>query len=535
MSQPTTSALPTTKPTLFLALTLGALPGLFLLITSTVHLVEGEFIYDVKRLLQLCLMLVLFLAAAINPGLRNAFAEQFNRIPGWVQALLGLIIALGVISSAVNATSGMHLAYSLLEVALLTMLVIAVLVIAACRAVAGEHFDQVAITLLAMTAIAVGFQELLGVAAALANDLEFYFRISLMHYSWPRFYNQVQAWTLPVIAALPLIWSRSRSELLQSKWLQVAFCLGALALHWYLILMTGGRGVALSLLASFVICLLLFPATRRPSLRWHLPGLLLGAVLYFAIIHVQDQAAEADVAQAAPETTQPAESGRANPDDWYTEEGGETKFSRQSMAGRMTFDSSGRMRTWRNAVREIRKHPVLGIGPMNIACTGPDARWAHPHNFAIQFVQEWGVPAGAILLAALGWLGFLIFGRLRSQAAQPSIEVAVPSLLVTGLVAAGAYSMLSGVLVMPASQVAGILVGGWLLGLTPVKPSAKRLKAVLALSTLTTILLVCTAVTGFSFIEAGKREYRTTFIPVPAQGAPRYWQQGKLCSYFDRY
>ena len=520
----------------YLALACGALPGLFLLITSTTHLVEGEFVYDVKRMLQLGLMLVLFLAAALNPGLRNAFALQLGRISTWVKALLGLIIVLGIMSSAVNATSTMHLAYSLLEVALLSMLVLAALVIAACRAVAGEVFDQVAITLLALIAIAVGIQELLGVAAALANDLEFFFRISLMHYSWPRFYNQVQAWTLPVLAALPLIWSRSRSELLRSTWFQAFVCLNALALYWYIILMTGGRGVALSLLASFVICLLVFPATRRPTLRWHLPGLVLGVVLFFAIIGVQDRAAHVDSTQAAPASTEPSKPLRANPDDWFENDEDESKFSRQSMAGRLTFESSGRIHTWRSAMREIVDRPVLGIGPMNIACTGPDSRWAHPHNFAIQFTQEWGIPALLALIAVLSATFLHLFRVLRRRSIGPMEDSTLASLLAIGLLTAAAYSFLSGVMVMPASQVAGMLVGGWLMGKIPAESIPKS--AVTARTAVACVMLgtlACATVVSFSLVEAGQRAYRQAFIPVVAQGAPRYWQEGKLCSYFDEY
>lgn len=527
----------TSKPTLALALTLGALPGLFLLITSTTHLVEGEFVYDIKRLLQLCLMLTLFLAATINPGLRNAFTEQFNRIPPWVQALLGLIIVLGVTSSAVNATSGMHLAYSLLEVALLTMLVIAALVIAACRTVAGELFDQVAITLLAMTAIAVGFQELLGVAAALANDLEFYFRISLMNYSWPRFYNQVQAWTLPVIAALPLIWSRSHSELLQSKWLQAIFCLTALGLYWYIILMTGGRGVALSLLVSFVICLLLFPATRRPSLKWHLPALVLGALLYLAVFQVMDSG---NKPAESPASSPPAatQNEGVNPSDHFAPEQGQSRFSRQSFSGRLSLDSSGRLWMWRGSLSDIKAHPIIGNGPMNYACTGPVNRAGHPHNFALQFAGEWGLPATlALFVIALftAWRLWLAQVREGNRTEADVVAPVAGALLAVGIVTAAVYSMLSGVFVMPASQVAGILVGGWLMGLTPIEPEAQRAKAALALSTLIATLLIASAASGFSFIEAGKREYREPLIATMDGGIPRYWQQGKLCKYFDRY
>ena len=130
---------------------------------------------------------------------------------------------------------------SMLEVSLLTMLVFAAMVIAACREIAGRLFDQVAIAFLAMASLTLGLQELLGVAAALNNQTEYYARISLMYYSWPRFYNQVQAWVLITMGLLPLIWACSQSELLRSRVFSGLVCLTALAMHWNIILISERR------------------------------------------------------------------------------------------------------------------------------------------------------------------------------------------------------------------------------------------------------------------------------------------------------
>jgi O-antigen ligase len=534
MTQPhqSSSKASVTRPQKLIALGCGALSGLFLLLTSTTFLVEGEFVYDVKRLLQLGLILILVVAALTSRCLREAFAQQIARIPVWTGGLLGLIVVLGIVSSLSNASSVMHAMYSLLEVAMLGMLVIAALVIAACRTVAGRSFDQVAITLLALTAIAVGFQELLGVAAALANDLEFFSRISLMHYSWPRFYNQVQAWTLPVMAALPLVWSRSNSELLRNRWFQGLVCLGALALHWYIILMTGGRGVALSLLVSFLICLLFVPGCRRATLQLHLPGLVAGVLLFFAIAQINEQMLYSDQPASQLEISDSTTPTGVNPADHYVKEKDETRFERQSMSGRLSLDSSGRMPMWRNSLTDIKSNPVLGIGPMNFACTGPKYRAGHPHNFALQFAGEWGIPATLALFSILAFLALTMW-RLEKTLARP-YDVRLGALLVTSLVAAAVYSCLSGVLVMPASQVAGILIGGWLLGLVPASQpanSARRVPAVL----LALGIFIGGSVTAFSLVEADQRVYRESVIPAMDQKIPRYWQQGKICKYLDDF
>jgi putative inorganic carbon (HCO3(-)) transporter len=513
----------------------GALPGLFLLVTSTTHLVNRQFVYDVKRLLQLCLMLVLFLAAALSPVLRRAFAAQSARIPIWIKAILCLIVALGVVSSINAATSTMHAAYSLLEVALLSMLVLAALVIAACRSVAGELFDQVAITLLALTAIAVGIQEILGVFAALANQLEFYARISLMHFSWPRFYNQVQAWTLPALAALPLIWSGSRSDLLRSRWVQSTVCLAALALNWYVILMTGGRGVAISIVAAVLIALIVLPATRWPILRWHLAGFAIGMLLFMSIAHLSDTTLGMGAADTAAQqqNTRAPESSRANSIDEFERPDDGSRFSKQAISGRLSLDSSGRLPMWRDSVRDVHHKPLLGIGPMNYACTGPEFRAGHPHNFLLQFAGEWGLPATLSLLGLLGFITTSLFKNLRVRKGQH--WAALGSILACALLAAGAYSLLSGVLVMPASQVSGLLIAGWLMGLIPAARYSGSPGKAATIIVLTSGLIVCGLVTGFSVIEASKREYRETRLEVADNGIPRFWQQGKICKYLDRY
>jgi hypothetical protein len=514
----------------YLALAIGLLPCVFLFTTSTTHLVQGEFVYDTKRLLQLLLLVILFSAAGFVPVLRHSFALQISRIPFWVRALLALVIVLGIVSSLVAATSPINAIYPLMEVALLSFLVLAVLVLAACRSVAGELFDSVVLTVVAVTAIAVGLQELTGVAATLASKLEFYTRISLMHYSFPRFYNQVQSWTLPVLAALPLVWSRSRSELLGSKWFQGVVCLSTLTLHWYIILMTGGRGVALSLTLSFVICVLFLPETRRSSLRWHLPGLLLGILLFYSIAQITEHTLSTGQAVLPHGGSEIAEPADTNPQIRRATQ--TNQFASQSLVGRLNLDSSGRLQLWRDSIQDIRSHPILGVGPMNYACTGPINRNGHPHSLVLQIAGEWGIPATLALLTIFVFLVISIWNSQRTE--ENPYRLQLGALLITGLVSAAAYSFLSGILVMPASQVAGILIGGWLLGLNPIKPSTRRVTVphtILLISG----FVICATMTVFSYHESKQREYREEIIPAFEREIPRYWQHGKICKYLDDF
>ena len=521
----------TSKLTLILALTLGALPALFLLITSTAFLLEGEFVLDVKRLLQVFLLLTLFATTASNQGLRDAFCEQVSKIPGWVLILSGFIILVGMVSSFLNATSTVHAFYSLADVALLIMFVAASLVIAACRQIAGILFDQVIISLLAFMVIAVGIQELIGVVAIANENLEYYSYIGFIHFSHPRFFNQLQSWTLPALAAIPLVFSFSKSEMLRNKWFSGLVCLVALALYWCLMLMSGGRGVVLCLLTSFVVCLLIFPATRLVALRWHLPGLVLGIVMFFGAAQISQQSLLVGQAEKIPKAQNTLVGDSENQELSKAAPASEGRLMKQSVAGRLSLHSSGRTRLWRDSIDEIRKLPFLGRGPMNYACEGRDSRPAHPHNFALQFTGEWGLPAILMLIPILIYLAIIIWRKQIRLGT--SYEGKLGGLLTLSLVAAASYSLLSGILIMPSSQVAGILVCGWILGLTKPSDSPSKSSQKIPALLLAFFVLTSAATTMFTVAEFGKREIRELLIAPADQLKPRYWQQGKICKYLD--
>ncbi len=81
---------------------------------------------------------------------------------------------------------------------------------------------------------------------------------------------------------------------------------------------------------------------------------------------------------------------------------------------------------------------------------------------------------------------------------------------------------------MPASQVTGVLIGGWLLGLLPtpagvstrVRPSSLVLITGLALSI---------ALLAFAGQEMRVAAIRWEQTPVMDLGIPRLWQNGKVC------
>jgi O-antigen ligase len=539
------------RPARALALLVPFAIGAGLLLTSTVSLHETAWKYDVKRLLELWLLPLLFGLVLLQPALRQAFRHQLQRTPRWLGSTLLAVLALGIVSAAYNAGSAMGLAYSLADVALLSLLAAGVFAVAACREVAGANFDRVALLFLAVLGVSVGLQELIGVLAAWSSGLEFHPRIALMHFSWPRFYNQMQSWSMPALAALPLLFP--------GKPLARLLCVAALALNWYVVIATGGRGTMLAVGLAVPLMLLLLPAGRRQLAANHGVGLLMGVLIYAAVAlgHAQLPEPAAGASPARPDAAAIQKIGDSSGD-----------FMEPLTGGRFAT-SSGRVQMWRGALREAATHPWLGIGPMNYACRGPTYRAGHPHSFPMQLLSEWGIPAAALLLIAIAFIAWRLLLRLRVLQLEPGPLTPLAGAVSTGVLAAAIHACLSGVLVMPASQVTGLLLGGWLLGLMngvrvnfPVDgdpprqggsgkiysdpgrtnpghadpgraDSDPRHPSPLTLGILLTALVLSVALLAFGRHEFAVAPQRLEQTPLLDRLIPRFWQNGKVCRLYQ--
>lgn len=505
------------EPGFVVSLLAAALPGLYLLITSTTTLVSGIWPYDVKRMLQFALLLALFLLPALNRRIRQELGALLACVPRWIGLTLLAVCAWGVLSAAVNARSAMHLANSLSEVALLTALVLAVFVVAACRRISERAFDRVAVGLLALTGLTVAVQELVAVAAAHANDLGYSYETALQYFSKPRFYNQVQSWTVPVIVALPLLFPRYSL----ARWL----CLIVLGLHWYVILMTAGRGTFVALATAFVFAVVFFPSLRKRLLQWQAAGLLLGAIVYVFVLF----SFETDFLNTATgsfpelELSSSAQTAAADPKAQVATEP-RSRFLEESL-GRPMAHTSGRSWMWKFTLNDALQNPLLGIGPMNYACTS-GVWFGHPHNFPLQVAAEWGMPVAQALLAIVIVLLLRTSQIIRRGTFSSADDTNFAGLLFLGVVAAAVHACFSGVPVMPASQVTGLIVCGILLGL--LAPVPARGGALLTNWLFIPCLVLAASLLALGAEELRTMEYRAAQLPARII-APRIWQDAKVC------
>jgi hypothetical protein len=418
----------------------------------------------------------------------------------------------------------MSLLYSLAEVALLGNLLLAVFCVAALRLAGGRFFDQPAMLMIALVAVGVGLQELLGVFASWNSGMEFNPDIALLHYSYPRFYNQVQTWSIPAIVALPLVFP--------GKFLVKVLCLTALALEFYVLLATGGRGSIVAVSLAILTGILFLPGLRKTLIFYPLTGFLAGLMIYGAVLIGHQtllQHGAADVIK--PDHRAQSEKSSGNPDkerndiQTFGKRGG--RFS-EPLTGERIWTFSGRLPLWHDALRDARGHPLLGIGPINFACTGPPYRSAHPHNFPLQIAGEWGITALVLLLMMMAFGCIRLWRSLRAGKEARANNTPLTGFLATALLAAAIHACLSGVLVMPASQVTGVLVCGWLLGLLPA-PVSIRTSNYSAPVLLTFGLALSASLLAFTWHEFADAELRFEQTPLLDRGIPRLWQNGKVC------
>ncbi len=249
---------------------------------------------------------------------------------------------------------------------MLFLLILTTVTLACIRQIVGIHFDRVVLICVALMGFGILFQELIGMLVYLSADQQFSYRESLFHFSHPRLYNQVQTWTLPLLALLPLVFKKTRGIGLLS-----IFLIGA---QWYIILSTGARGSTVSLMLAMLTVGIFLPNCEKALAQ--ITCFRMGAgysVLSFCAFFL----------------------GAVQPD--------KTDFVSESV-GRPMLHTTGRTDLWKHALDDAIQNPFLGAGPMRYACGVNHYLAGSPHSFPLQIMGEWGIPAFLILGILFSWL-----------------------------------------------------------------------------------------------------------------------------------
>ena len=484
------SLTPALKKTANLSLLVSVLIGSYLLVTSAFYPLENLPVFDAKRLLQLALFSILLIFALAWTPLRHMTIAQLGRLSPLNRMVLGLFFSIGIASS-LRLT---HPAYPLVDVSMIFIMTLLIAVVAASRDMAGSRFDTWAVLFLAVLGSVVALEEFMGFLAGWSLGSEFSYDQALMHFAHPRFYNQLQTWSIPVIAALPLIFPNKR-------WVKFG-CIVLLGLQWFLVIALAARGTVVSLFIAMVFIALWQPGQRKFWLKYQLAGLLAGILIYFFVLFLNSV--------LIPQS----QSG-----EFYAHS-----------AGRSMTHTSGRSTFWRLSIEDATKHPLLGSGPTQYACHSDIWLPAHPHSFPFRILGEWGLIAIFLVLVLAFSLGLGFLKSLKSSNITSQSDPPLKAMLAISLIAGAIHSCVSGLLIMPASQVTMILIAGWTLSISRdeqssqnTRPSGNILLVAGTLMAFATLIFAATEITQLP--------QRTSYSGHYGPMVPRFWQDGRVCEY----
>jgi len=315
-----------------------------------------------------------------------------------------------------------------------------------------------------------------------------------------RFFNHTQTSLLPLLLLLCCLTSRES----KGRWLWLA-----VTTYWWMALYaTSARGTLIGIAAGCVVVALVARQRAMPYLR--VIGLTaISAVVAYYILLV------------------------AIPPIFDLE--GMSAFS--DTLNRTAADpTSARTYLWERALPLIVQHPWLGVGPMHFAHHAGDMHiGAHPHDWLVQIGLEWGLPALLCLFVAIGLgLRALVRAGLRVPAGDTDNQAMFAALLL-GAVAILVDGLVSGIFVMPQSQLGVALYLGCALGwqrhLTPAAPQKVPHRAVRLLMK-ASVVAAMVAIVAAVWVDVPAKWRGDD--PTPAQRAantgnvlsPRLWIAG---------
>lgn len=468
-----------------------------LVVLPSLHILPFLEVYDEKRIFQVGLLLLvgLLFAAGLHATERDKLLGSTTSLQGIdipYVAKLGVagFIVLGFVSIWING----NWYYGFQELSLYVLLLVFLLSTANLCVQNLDHFNK------GMVLLLLGFGGLYALKFFIGYGMSMFINYPLWpgwkyesrFFGWahPRFFNQVQVWTLPLFMTGLINF--------KNKFKTITIVFGFLSVIWWCLLFaSGARGAILSLLASALICFLIFRKHKKNWLKYFCFTLIGGLVSYFFLFKLFITTTSTTVSVAR--TT-----------------------------------SSWRIYVWSETLDGIYEKLLLGYGPHKFASIQNEiTEWAHPHNSVLQIGYEYGIPALFIVLGLILW-GYYKWYIQTSTTELSDDESVIRIGISMSLLAGLGYSLLSGVIVMPLSQLWMVLIGGWALGVywsQDAKCKMQGKRSLVQKWFFRSAIITAVVFLSYSMIYDVPKLKKNQQGYIEKYGAiyhPRFWQQGKI-------
>ncbi|MCS3785432.1 O-antigen ligase family protein [Salinibacter ruber] len=462
--------------------------GIYVVVVPSISLIPSLGSYNEKRTLQIGFLLVVGGTLLISGTTRRRWLSVFHGLPASAQWGFGTVFGGGILSSALAPTPF----YAFLEVGHFLLLFSLAGILASAIRQKPKRAQWFLLGAVGLSALLYAIYFAVRYGGALAFPELEVGRETIGAFANTRFFNQYQTWTLPILVggavALPKQWRVARS---------IVFALAAL--WWTLVFGSNVRGTVLAVAVGTVGAWLLFGSRARRWIAVQVASMAAGSVLYFFLFYLGGE--------AVPQVTE-----------------------RLKDVGQ-----GGRPHYWMRCLEMAWMNPWLGVGPMHYAWPPNNfASGAHPHSALFQWLAEWGVLSTTIMSSLAVWGGWSWMKQERDATAReedllPEVGVA----LVASVLAGASHAMVSGLIVMPLSQVLLAFVGGWAWGRynrsdkrTGSGLSRSPYHAIFCAAVLSSMLVVGAAAKDLSTVE----DRREAFLEAVDRTrlSPRYWTQGYI-------
>lgn len=244
----------------------------------------------------------------------------------------------------------------------------------------------------------------------------------VLYFGNRRFFNHIQTWTLPLLVSLALY--------IKTKIAYRTLILLLLTCWWSLAFASGARGTIVAFVLACIVLSIIFRKRVYNFISTAACTSIAGFLVYYLMFKA---------------------------------------FTPSQSLPVVRMSDTGRLEKWQKAWELWLENPTLGIGPMHYASIGGENYSAHPHNFYLQILTEWGIIALICFLALL--ILYLLFikkafllDNFKFKKLSPR-NTAVYMGFIGSAVAGFSHAGVSGIFHTPISQIWAIIILAWFVSL----------------------------------------------------------------------